>query len=207
MNALTPSHRAVLAAVNAWSWARSYQPSLRELSQTSGLPVSTLKGYLGALVEAGLVQHEPHQPRTLRLGPRVAGSRNGHLAFIVTTFRRCIPCGHDVPAGHECPPKPPPGGPPLPSKEIAVSSEPITVSVHPAGLLLGDRLLRDPDAPERRIEWRIGRLTSRGTGVDRVVIADYVTEDGTEGTHGFEDPLAWLIVAAVRTGEPAEQAA
>ena len=76
------------------------------------------------------------------------------------------------------------------------------VPVHPMGLIGGDRLLRDPDAPEREIDWRIGHveLTATPDG-DRLVIAEYVTEDGTEGRHGFEDQSVWLTVA-VRTPAP-----
>lgn len=74
-----------------------------------------------------------------------------------------------------------------------------TVSVQPAALLPGDVLLRDPDAPEREIEWRNDRVGYCGD----VRVAEYRTEDGTEGTHGFEDPTVWLTVAVRDEGSAA----
>lgn len=71
----------------------------------------------------------------------------------------------------------------------------LTVPIHPAALLAADVLLRDPDAPEREVRWDITTVGREGD----VTVADYVTDDGTEGRHGFEDPMVWLTVA-VRTG-------
>jgi hypothetical protein len=67
----------------------------------------------------------------------------------------------------------------------------LTVQVHPAALLPGDLLLADPDVPEREVRWRIGVVGREGD----VIVAEYVTEDDTEGRHGFEDPTVWLTVA------------
>jgi hypothetical protein len=78
----------------------------------------------------------------------------------------------------------------------------LTVQIHPGGLLPGDLLLVDPDVPDREVEWRIGPVAREGD----VIVADYVTEDGTEGRHGFEDLRAWLTVAA-RPAEEQEVAA
>jgi hypothetical protein len=77
-------------------------------------------------------------------------------------------------------------------KEKPMPTTRLKVQIHPAALLPDDVLLTDPDAPDREIEWRIGAVRKQ----DDVVVADYVTEDGTAGTHGFEDPGAWLTVAA-----------
>lgn len=77
-----------------------------------------------------------------------------------------------------------------------MSTDRLTVPIHPAALLPGDLLLRDPDASEREIEWRIDHVGRCGD----VVVANYRTDDGTEGSHGFEDPAAWLTVA-VRTSD------
>ena len=78
-----------------------------------------------------------------------------------------------------------------------VSTDLHTTTVHPVGLMPGDRLLRDPDAPDREIDWRIGHVDHGRPGPDgiRVVVAEYKTADGTEGTHGFEDQYAELTVA------------
>lgn len=92
-------------------------------------------------------------------------------------------------------------------EDTTVSVDQHTTTVHPVGLLPGDRLLRDPDAPERDIDWRIGHVDHGRPGPDgmRVVVADYVTDDGTEGTHGFDDPDVWLTVA-VRVVAPVDVA-
>jgi len=77
--------------------------------------------------------------------------------------------------------------------------QPPTVDVHPAALLPNDVLLSDPDAPERDIRWEISAVGRERQPDGHVIVADYVTEDGTEGRHGFQDPQVWLRVA-MRTG-------
>jgi len=101
---VTPSQRAVLAAVNAYVWGTGYSPTLREIADAAGLASTSTSAYnLRQLAAVGLVRYSPHHPRTARLGDTVAGSRNGLLAQVVTTFRRCQSCGMDVPADHTCP--------------------------------------------------------------------------------------------------------
>lgn len=75
----------------------------------------------------------------------------------------------------------------------------LTVEVPPIGLLPGDVLRSDPDVPGREVRWEISDVGWLG----EVRTADYVTEDGTEGRHGFEDPHQWLTVEA---GHPSRAA-
>lgn len=104
MIAVTPAQRRILAAVNAWQWARRYGPSLREVANVAGYSsTSGLHRQLEQLSSLGLVSFAPLRPRSLRLGPGVAGSRNGQLAQVVTVFRRCHACAMDVPDSHVCP--------------------------------------------------------------------------------------------------------
>lgn len=70
-------------------------------------------------------------------------------------------------------------------------NEPLAVEVYPAALLRQDVLLADPDNPDRKVRWEIGAVGREGD----VIVAEYVTEDGTEGRHGFEDPHQVLTVA------------
>jgi hypothetical protein len=80
--------------------------------------------------------------------------------------------------------------------------EPITVQVHPIALVTGDLLLQDPDDPQREANWRITAPARReGT----VIVADYVTGDGTVGCHGFEDESVWLEVVPPFEAPPMPQ--
>lgn len=76
----------------------------------------------------------------------------------------------------------------------------LTVEVPPVALLPGDVLRCDPDAPGRKVWWRIGKVGWEGD----IRTADYVTDDGTEGRHGFEDARQLLTVEA---GHPSRAAA
>lgn len=67
---------------------------------------------------------------------------------------------------------------------------PMTTQVPPAALLAGDVLLVDPDDPDRQVRWQITTVGREGD----VVVADYVTSDGWEGRHGFEDPEQLLTI-------------
>lgn len=104
MRPLTNTQRRVLVAVNALSQARRYPPSLREIAEASGLAsANSVHLHIRTLTALGLLAFESNTPRSVRLGPRVAGSRNGVLAEVVTVFSRCQPCGMDVPSTHVCP--------------------------------------------------------------------------------------------------------
>lgn len=69
--------------------------------------------------------------------------------------------------------------------------QPALIRVRPVTLRKGDRLLTDPDDPNRTVDWTI---TSDPRMTCGIPVVDYVTGDGTEGTHGFEPPQVWLMV-------------
>ncbi|MCW2899295.1 MAG: hypothetical protein JWO67_1560 [Streptosporangiaceae bacterium] len=81
-------------------------------------------------------------------------------------------------------------------------NKPLTVEVQPIALGIGDVLLTDPDHPGQDVNWLITAVGREGG----VVIAEYVTDDGKEGRHGFEDPRVWLTVVPRLTDAPTPSA-
>lgn len=67
----------------------------------------------------------------------------------------------------------------------------LTAEVPAVTLLIGDVILADPDHPDTDVHWTV---TAKDTEAG-VRVVDYVTKDGTQGRHGFPDPLQWVKVA------------
>lgn len=73
------------------------------------------------------------------------------------------------------------------------------VELHPAALQVGDRIVVDPDDPARPVDWEITKPAYLEP-IDGVPVVDYVTGDGTEGTHAFLPPVS--SVHARRAPQP-----
>lgn len=103
MKVLTLRRLMILAAVNAYHWRTGCSPTYREIGTAVGLASNnTVSYHLDVLREAGLLAAERLRPRTVRLGPRVAGSREGVIAEVVAV--ECLTCCRLLPVDHRCAP-------------------------------------------------------------------------------------------------------
>jgi hypothetical protein len=64
----------------------------------------------------------------------------------------------------------------------------ITTEVPAIGLNGVDLILANPDHPEIPVHWQVTGRKEIGTAEALRVVVDYLTEDGTEGCHEFEEP-------------------
>ncbi len=79
-----------------------------------------------------------------------------------------------------------------------MSIKSLTVEMPAERLLIDDVIVVDPDHPDTDVHWKI---TARGEEAG-VRVVEYVTDDKTEGRHGFPDRRQWVTVA-VRQHETA----
>jgi SOS-response transcriptional repressor LexA len=98
---LTHRQRLVLHAVHSLTRRRGYPPSLREITEETGLSShGSVRWHLQQLEQNGLLVRSPGRRRSVRLGPRVVPASDG-LRLIVPTAV-CDRCGAARPVDHAC---------------------------------------------------------------------------------------------------------
>lgn len=101
---LTDRRRQILGFIADYQTRRGHAPSFKEIGFAVGLTsTSTVAQQIRALTRAGLVEQEPHQPRTIRLAPAVTVSPDGFVSQLVPVGE-CWRCETQHPADFTCTP-------------------------------------------------------------------------------------------------------
>jgi SOS-response transcriptional repressor LexA len=85
---LTDRQRAIVVAVHRLTDQHGYPPPPGGIGAAVGLSsVGEVQRYVRGLAAAGVLRNSPYRPRTVRLAPDIAVSRNGQVARVVWTDR------------------------------------------------------------------------------------------------------------------------